>query len=217
MKALLVEDTMMLRKTIREALTEEGYAVEVAVDGKEAIEKVEVSDYDIIILDVMLPGLDGFSALKAIRKVGQTPVIMLTARDAISDRVKGLDLGADDYLTKPFDLDELMARLRAIARRRGGDRSPHLEVGKVSLDTAARKAFLKGEEINLTSREYVILETLIRQRNQVVSRAFLYEHLYVEDETTLSNVLDVYIWRLRSKLGKDFIKTRRGFGYIVEQ
>ncbi len=216
MKILLVEDTAALRETISEALNEEGYLVEIAADGSEAFRKIEITDYDAVILDIVLPDYDGFTILRTIRESQQTPVILLTARDAINDRVKGLDLGADDYLTKPFDLSELLARLRAVTRRGYGDRSPKIEVGEVVVDTAKRNAQRNGEKIELTTLEYSILETLVRQRGVVVSRAYLYDHLYTEDENTLSNVLDVYIYRLRAKLGKDFIRTRRGYGYIIE-
>ena len=217
MKALLVEDAAILRTTIEEALNEEGYAVETAANGAEAFRKLEVFEYDVVILDIVLPDYDGFTILKSIRESNQTPIIVLTARDMVADRVKGLDLGADDYLTKPFNLEELLARIRAVARRGYGNRSPVIVAGNVSLDTVKRTASMDGAKVDLTTLEYAILESLVRQRGEVVSRTFLYDHLYTEDENTLSNVLDVYIYRLRSKLGKDFIRTRRGYGYIIDE
>ncbi len=217
MKILLVEDTASLRNTIAEALREDGYLVETAADGAEAFRKIEISDYDAVILDIVLPDYDGFTILRSMRESNQTPVIVLTARDAVNDRIKGLDLGADDYLTKPFDLNELLARLRAVTRRGYGDRLPTIQIGKTCLNTATRIATYDGVQVDLTTLEYSILESLVRQRGEIVSRNFLYDHLYTEDESTLSNVLDVYIYRLRSKFGKDFIKTKRGYGYIIEE
>lgn len=216
-KLLVVEDTASLRATLMESLREEGFAVDGAADGTEALYKVENWDYDAVILDVMLPGLDGFTVLERLREKKDTPVLMLTARDALADRVRGLDRGADDYLTKPFDLIELHARVRAITRRGRGAARPRIEVGGVVVDTVRREVRREGVVVEMTEREYAIVEALVLNRGRPVSRAFLYEHLYAEDDDTLSNILDVYICRLRAKLGKDFIRTRRGFGYVVDE
>ena len=217
MRILLVEDTASLRNAISDAFDDEGYSVDAVENGEEAFRKLEISEYDLIVLDVVLPDYDGFSILRSIRGISQTPIILLTARDLAGDRMKGLDLGADDYVTKPFDLEELFARMRAVVRRGYGDRSSTISINGISLDTANRRASRKGEDVSLTTLEYSILETLIRQRGEVVSRTTLYEHLYNEDEETLSNMLDRYICKLRSKLGKSFIQTRRGYGYTVEE
>ena len=216
MRILLVEDTAILRNAISDAFDDEGYSVDAVENGDEAFRKLEISEYDLIVLDVVLPDYDGFSILQSIRRISQTPIIMLTARDLAGDRMKGLDLGADDYLTKPFDLEELLARMRAVVRRGYGERSPTISVGGISLDTAHRSATRDGADVSLSTLEYAILETLVRQRGEVVSRTFLYDHLYFQDENALSNALDVYICKLRSKLGRDFIKTRPGYGYLIE-
>jgi two-component system OmpR family response regulator len=164
----------------------------------------------------MLPGLDGLEILRRLRKKKTVPVLLLTARDGFADRVRGLDLGADDYLVKPFDLGELMARVRALIRRSAGAPSPVLTLGAVSVNTAARTVTVDGKEIELTAREYALLEYLLRRRGAVVSRTELYDHLFAEEDESYSNLLDVHVCNLRKKLGKDFIETRRGHGYVVE-
>jgi len=216
MRVLLVEDDPLLLRSLTAALREEQFAVDTAVDGEEGLFKARETAYDAIVLDVMLPKLDGWGVLASLRPVRRTPVLMLTARDAVPDRVKGLDLGADDYLTKPFDLDELLARLRALIRRTSGQTQSVLTIGDLALDTAARRATLADEEIVLTAREYALLEYLALHRGQVVSRTELYEHLFDENDSTLSNLLDVHVSNLRKKLGRDFITTRRGHGYAIE-
>lgn len=216
MRILLIEDEPQLQRSLAATLREEHYAVDTADDGEEGLFKAVSGCYDAIVLDVMLPRLDGWQVLARLRPKFQTPVLMLTARDTVPDRVKGLDLGADDYLAKPFDIEELLARLRALIRRAAGKAQPQIEIGPLVLDTAARRVTLSGSEIALTAREYALLEYLALHRGSVVSRTELYEHLFDEDESTLSNLLDVHVSNLRKKLGADVITTRRGHGYSIE-
>ena len=187
-----------------------------AEDGEEALFKLESCDYDAAVLDVMMPKMSGFEVLEALRKIKTTPVLLLTARDALEDRISGLDLGADDYLIKPFDVDELLARLRALVRRGAGKASNVIEVGKLIIDTASKKASFDGSELTLTAREYSLIEYLLMHRGEVVSRTELYDHLFDEDDETMSNLLDVHISNLRKKIGADMIVTRRGQGYLIE-
>lgn len=216
MRVLVVEDEPDLLAGLARALRDEGYAVDTAADGEEGLYKAENWAYDVILLDVMLPRLDGWEVLRRLRRTCKTPVLMLTARDAYADRVRGLDTGADDYLTKPFDLGELLARVRALIRRGAGQSHPRFEAGRVVVDTAARKVFLDGQEAPLTAREYALVEYLVMHRGQVVTRTELYEHLFDEDDSSLSNLLEVHVSNIRKKLGHDFIVTRRGHGYCVE-
>ncbi|MCW5553947.1 MAG: response regulator transcription factor [Verrucomicrobiae bacterium] len=216
MRILVVEDEPRLLRNLAKALREEGYAVDTAEAGDDGLFKAETYDYDAIVLDIMLPGLDGWEVLDRLRKQKRTPVLMLTARDAPKDRVRGLDTGADDYLIKPFDLDELLARLRALIRRSAGQVRPALQVGDVRIDTRARAVTRAGQPIVLTAREYAILEYLALHRGKVVSRTELYEHLFDESDDTLSNLLDVHVFGIRKKLGRDLVTTRRGQGYCVE-
>jgi len=164
----------------------------------------------------MLPGLDGWQVLERLRKQKRTPVLMLTAREATLDRVRGLDTGADDYLVKPFDLSELLARLRALIRRSAGQAQLNIELGEVVIDTRARSVTRAGQSASLTSREYAILEYLALHRGEVISRSALYEHLFDETDDTLSNLVDVHVFSIRKKLGHDLIATRRGQGYCIE-
>jgi len=216
MRILVVEDEPDLLKSLAQALREEGYAVDTAEDGEEGMYKAESWEYDALVLDVMLPKMDGWELLKRLRKIKKTPVLMLTARDRTNDRVRGLDTGADDYVVKPFDLEELVARLRAIIRRSSGQAQARIEIGEVTIDTAARSVKRDGDEVPLTAREYSLLEYLALHRGEVVSRTTLYEHLFDEDDSTLSNLLDVHVSNLRKKLGHDFVSTRRGHGYCIE-
>jgi len=173
--------------------------------------------YDAVILDLMLPGLDGWTLLQTIRAAGiRTPVLVLTARDMIDDRVRGLNLGADDYLTKPFALAELIARIRAMIRRAYGNPVPTIELGELTIDTASRQVRRSGNLIDLTAREFAILELLTRSRGSVVARSTICEHIYNEDTDVLSNVVDVHVAALRRKLGPEVIRTRRGEGYIID-
>ncbi len=216
MRILVVEDEPRLLRNLAKALREEGYAVDTAEAGDDGLFKAETYDYDAIVLDIMLPGLDGWEVMDRLRKQKRTPVLMLTARDAPKDRVRGLGTGADDYLIKPFDLDELLARLRALIRRSAGQVRPALQVGEVRIDTRARAVTRAGQPIVLTAREYAILEYLALHRGKVVSRTELYEHLFDESDDTLSNLLDVHVFGIRKKLGRDLVATRRGQGYCIE-
>jgi two-component system, OmpR family, response regulator len=215
MRILIVEDEPDLLSGLARAVRDEGYAVDTAEDGEEGLYKAENWSYDAIVLDVMLPKLDGWEILKRLRKIKKTPVLMLTARDQSRDRVRGLDTGADDYVVKPFDLPELLARLRAIIRRSSNQTTSKIEVGDVAIDTAAKIISHKGEEVPLTAREYALVEYLVLHKGEVISRTRLYEHLFDENDSTFSNLLDVHVSNVRKKLGHDFIVTRRGQGYSV--
>jgi DNA-binding response OmpR family regulator len=220
MRVLVVEDSRPIRESVAQALAEEGYAVDSAADGKEGLWYAKGNAYDALILDIMLPGLDGISILKSIRREGaRAAVLLLTAKDTIKDRVAGLDAGADDYLVKPFALPELLSRVRALVRRRYDQKDPVIRVGALEIDTAARNVKLAGCVIDLTSREFALLEFLARRKGQVVSRSDIWEHLYDFDASATSNVVDVYVGYLRRKLhvpGKpSLISTRRGQGYVL--
>jgi DNA-binding response OmpR family regulator len=219
MRILLVEDEPSAARFIAKGLREATYAVDIASDGGAASEQCQQNDYDAVILDVMLPGKDGLTLCREIRKAGlDVPVLMLTARDAVEARVQGLDAGADDYLTKPFDFRELLARVRALTRR---DRRPlapeRLEVGEIAIDVAGQRVWSRGTEVTLTSREYALLEYLARRAGEVVGRADIAEHVWDEHYDAFSNVVDVYVQRLRRKLDTpdepSLIRTRRGQGY----
>ena len=217
MRVLIIEDDPALSRSLAATLREENYAVDTALDGETGLEKAREQLYDAILLDVMLPRLDGWQVLERLRPDVRTPVLMLTARDTVPDRVKGLDRGADDYLTKPFDIDELLARLRALIRRAAG--RPHSTVelpDGVVIETAARRVTQHQNDVALTPAEYALLEYLALHRGEVVTRTELYEHLFDEEESTLSNLLDVRVSTLRKKLGHDLITTRRGHGYCIE-
>ena len=216
MRLLVIEDEADLLASLAKALREEGYAVDTAADGEEGLYKAQNWDYDALVLDVMLPRLDGWTVLQRLRQTKKTPVLMLTARDAARDRVRGLDTGADDYVVKPFDLEELFARLRALIRRAAGQTRNTIEIGELVIDTAARRVTRAGELVALTAREYAVVEFLALHRGEVVTRTTLYEHLFDEDDSTLSNLLDVHVSNLRKKLGAEFIVTRRGNGYSIE-
>jgi two-component system OmpR family response regulator len=216
MRVLIVEDEPDLLSSLARALREEGYAVDTAGDGEEGLFSAESNDYDAIVLDVMMPKLDGWEVLTRLRKSKKTPVLMLTARDQSRDRVRGLDTGADDYVVKPFDLDELLARLRALIRRTSGQTASAITIGKVTIDTAARMVSLDSATVTLTAREYALLEYLAMHKGEVVTRTALFEHLFDENESSLSNLLDVHVSNLRKKLGHGFITTRRGHGYCIE-
>ncbi len=216
MKVLVVEDEPRLRHNLVKALREEGYAVDAAEDGEEGLFKADTYDYSVIILDVMMPIMNGWEMLERLRKKKSTPVLMLTARDASSDRVKGLDGGADDYLVKPFDLPELFARVRSLIRRSGGQSQSSIQLGDVLVDTRVRQVSQAGEAVPLTAREYGIVEYLATHQGKVVSRTELSEHLFDETDDSMSNLLDVHIVNIRKKLGKAFIATRRGLGFCIE-
>ncbi len=215
MKLLLIEDNDQLRKSVVEYLRDEDFTVDSAEDGFEGLYKIINWDYDLIVLDVMLPGRDGWDILGKLRDMGlRTPVIMLTARDQLDDRLKGLNHGADDYMTKPFEMDELVARIRAVVRRAGGTPNPRLTLDDVTLNTSQRTAFVGDSQIELSGREFSLLEILMTRHDQLVTRDFLHGRLFDENDESYSNMLDVYIYRLRQKLGRDRIQTRRGLGYM---
>ncbi len=216
MRILIVEDEPRLLANLARALREEDYAVDTADNGEDGVFKAETYDYDAIVLDVMLPKLDGWEVLARVRKKKRTPVLMLTARDASSDRVRGLDGGADDYLVKPFDLPELLARLRALIRRSAGQSQSTIALGEIVIDTRAKSVKRAGAEVTLTAREYAIFEYLALHRGKVVSRSMLYDHIMDESDSTLSNLLDVHVFSIRKKLGHDLITTRRGQGYCIQ-
>ena len=216
MKILVAEDDPRLQQSLAKALAEHGYAVDVASDGGAALFKAESAEYNAIVLDVMMPVLDGWQVLSRLRAGKRTPVLLLTARDTPPDRVKGLDLGADDYLIKPFDLSEPLARVRALIRRAAGVATNSVEIDDVSIDLRSRTVSWAGTPIPLTATEYRILEYLALHRGRVVSRTELYEHLRGESDDTFSNVMDVHIAGIRRKLGADLISTKRGHGYCIE-
>ena len=219
MRILLVEDEPSAARFIAKGLREATYAVDIAGDGAAAAMQCQQNDYDAVILDVMLPRRDGLSVCRELRAAGSdVPVLMLTARDAIEARVAGLDAGADDYLTKPFDFRELLARVRALTRRERRPLAPaRIDVGGLSIDVPARRVFKRDVEIALTSREYALLEFLARRAGEVVGRAEIAEHVWDEHYDPFSNVVDVYVQRLRRKLDEpglpSAIRTRRGQGY----
>src|SRR6516164_498163 len=220
MKVLLVEDHKPMVRSLRRGLEEEGFAVDTALDGEEADYKARTAEYDVIILDLMLPKEDGLSLLQRWRRNGlKTHVLVLTARGSIEDKVRGLDLGADDYLTKPFELEVLLARLRALIRRTHAVKSPLLRVHDLEIDTSSRTVRRAGKELRLTPKEYALLEFLAFHRGKVVTRSMIWEHLYDEQDESTSNVVDVYIRYLRNKIDKGFdpplILTRWGEGYLL--
>ena len=223
MRILLVEDEPSAARFIAKGLREAKHAVDIATDGIAASRQCQENDYDAVILDVMLPGKDGLAVCRDLRAAGSdVPVLMLTARDAVEARVQGLDAGADDYLTKPFDFRELLARVRALTRR---DRRPlapeRIEVGPLAIDVAGQRVWIDGRELELTSREYALLEYLARRAGEVVGRADIAEHVWDENYDPFSNVVDVYVQRLRRKLdrgdGPSLIRTRRGQGYQLSR
>ena len=216
MRILIVEDEPDLQRGLARALRDEGYAVDTADNGEDGLFNAGNTDYDAIVLDVMMPRLNGWEVLARLRKKKKTPVLMLTARDQSQDRVKGLDTGADDYMVKLYDLPELMARLRALIRRSARQTTNQIEIGDVNIDTAARNVTLKGRLVELTAREYALVEFMALHRGEVVTRTQLYEHLFDENDSTLSNLLDVHVSNVRKKLGGEFITTRRGHGYCIE-
>ena len=222
MNLLVVEHYAPLGKALSQGLREAGFTVDLASDGDRGLWLATTGDYDVIILDLMLPGMAGMEVLKAFRrKKGKAAVLILTARNGVDDRVRGLDAGADDYLVKPFAFEELLARVRAMVRRRYDVQNPVLDLGGLALDTVKRLVSWREQPISLTAREYAILHYLALRRGQVVSRTDLWEHVYDLESDTTSNVVDVYVSRLRKKLESvgappGLIRTRRGMGYVLE-
>ena len=216
MRLLVVEDEPHLLSSLAEALREDGYAVDEASDGEDGLAKAMMWDYNAIVLDVMMPVMDGFEVLKRLRLHKTTPVLMLTARHSTKERVRGLDTGADDYLPKPCELPELLARIRALIRRSTGQAKAVVTIGDVAVDTVGHTVTKGGEPVPLTAREIALIEYLALHRGRVVTRERLYEQLFDENESSLSNLLDVYVSNVRKKLGHDLIVTRRGLGYSME-
>jgi len=220
MRLLLVEDDPRIAHFVAKGLKEQAYAVDVVANGNDALYQVEINDYDVVILDVMIPGLDGFATCRAIRSAGRRmAILMLTARDATEDRIRGLDSGADDYLTKPFEFGELLARLRALLRRPSELRAPQIVVGDLVLDTASQTAKRGARSIPLTAKEYALLEFLARNAGRVVGRSEIAEHVWDESFDPFSNLIEVYVNRLRRKIdegaAKPLLQTRRGSGYML--
>ncbi len=221
MRVLLVEDYDPVRKSVAQGLREAGFAVDASADGEEGFWYAQSNDYDVIVLDIMLPTVDGLTILTRLRQAGkQVPILLLTAKDTVADRVTGLNLGADDYLVKPFAFEELLARVRALVRRRYDAADPAIRVQDLEINTATRTVRRAGQRIDLTAREYALLEFLAVRAGQVVSRTDMWEHLYEFHSPAESNVVDVYIGYLRKKLERPglprLIHTRRGQGYVLE-
>ncbi|HKQ65204.1 MAG TPA: response regulator transcription factor [Methylomirabilota bacterium] len=222
MRILVVEDDRKVARFVRQGLCEEGHAVEIAKDGPEALDFVFTDPaYDLIVLDVMLPGQDGFGVLKALRsRKLAVPVLMLTARDSVADKVAGLDLGADDYLTKPFAFEEFLARVRALLRRRDTDRAPVLRLDDLTVDPATRRVARGERRIELTARQYALLEYFLRNAGRVLTRQMIAQHVWGLDFDAESNVIDVYVGYLRRKIALDherpLLHTVRGAGYVLQ-
>jgi len=220
MRLLLVEDDARIARFVAKGLREQAYAVDVATTGDDALYQAAINAYDIVILDIMIPGRNGFEVCRELRKSGQRmPVLMLTARDAVEDRISGLDHGADDYLTKPFEFRELLARLRAVLRRSGELRPAKINIADLVLDTAAQSVSRAGRSVTLTAKEYALLEFLARNAGRVVGRAEIAEHVWDESFDPFSNLIEVYVNRLRGKIDTDpakpLLHTRRGAGYVL--
>jgi two-component system OmpR family response regulator len=221
MRLLLVEDDEKLARAVGRGLRAEGYAVDVEQDGDGALAQASVYEYDAVVLDVMLPARDGFAVCRGLREQGcWAPVLMLTARGQVADRIRGLDAGADDYLAKPFDFGELLARLRALLRRAPADRPARLEVGDLVVDPATHEVFRGARPVELTAREFAVLEFLARHAGEAVSRTRLLEHVWDENYTGSTNIVDVYVGYLRRKLDRDgeapLIRTIRGVGFALD-
>lgn len=219
MRVLLVEDDARIARFVAKGLREQAYAVDVSATGDDALYQAEINSYDLVILDVMIPGRDGFQVCRELREAGKRmPILMLTARDAVEDRIMGLDRGADDYLTKPFEFRELLARLRALLRRSGELRPPRILVGDLVLDTAAQSVSRAGRAIPMTAKEYALVEFLARNAGRVVGRAEIAEHVWDEAFDPFSNLIEVYVNRIRRKIdggeAKPLLQTRRGAGYL---
>ena len=222
MKILLAEDEVDLNNVVTRYLKKNGYSVDSVLDGEEALDYLEYSEYDLVILDIMMPKVDGFEVIKKLRDKGNhTSVLMLTARDSADDKVKGLDLGADDYIVKPFDFNELMARIRAVVRRKYGNSSNRLVIGDLILDTSEKSVIRAGKQIELTGKEYEVLEYLMQSKNRILSRDQIKEHVWDFDYEGDSNIIDVLIKNIRKKIniedGKQIIYTKRGLGYVIKE
>ena len=222
MKILLAEDEVDLNNVVTRYLKKNGYSVDSVLDGEEALDYLEYGEYDLVILDIMMPKVDGFEVIKKLRDKGNhTSVLMLTARDSADDKVKGLDLGADDYIVKPFDFNELMARIRAVVRRKYGNSSNRLVIEDLILDTSEKSVTRAGKQIELTGKEYEVLEYLMQSKNRILSRDQIKEHVWDFDYEGDSNIIDVLIKNIRKKIdieaGKQIIYTKRGLGYVIKE
>ena len=222
MKILLAEDEVDLNNVVTRYLKKNGYSVDSVLDGEEALDYLEYGEYDLVILDIMMPKVDGFEVIKKLRDKGNhTSVLMLTARDSADDKVKGLDLGADDYIVKPFDFNELLARIRAVVRRKYGNSSNKLVTGDLILDTSEKSVTRAGKQIELTGKEYEVLEYLMQSKNRILSRDQIKEHVWDFDYEGDSNIIDVLIKNIRKKIdvedGKQIIYTKRGLGYVIKE
>jgi two-component system OmpR family response regulator len=216
MRVLVVEDQPDVQAAICRTLREEGYAVDEASDGEEGLAKAMAWQYDAIVLDLMIPKLGGLELLSRLRRRHATPVLILSARDHLNDRIKGLDTGADDYLVKPFSLEELLARLRSLIRRSAGQPDPIIRIGPIEIDTRARSIKKENQAVELTAMEYNLVELLARNRGGLVTREKIYEHIFDENDDSLSNVVEVHVLHIRKKLGREFITTKRGQGYLID-
>ena len=221
MRVLLVEDSIRLQEALIEGFKRTGIALDVVGDGGSGLSRVLKNPYDVVVLDLMLPVLDGLSVLRKIREEGsEIHVLILTAKDSVEDRVRGLQMGADDYLVKPFEFDELVARVQALTRRKYNEKNTRIDLGEVSIDTSARRVYCAGEPVTLTHREYALLEYLAYRRGATVSRIEIEDHLYGGRDLPMSNAVDSAICMLRAKLGKcsgqKLIHTMRGFGYMLD-
>ncbi|WP_071123944.1 response regulator transcription factor [Leptotrichia massiliensis] len=222
MKILLAEDEVDLNNVVTRYLKKNGYSVDSVLDGEEALDYLEYGEYDLVILDIMMPKVDGFEVIKKLRNKGNhTSILMLTARDNADDKVKGLDLGADDYIVKPFDFNELLARIRAVVRRKYGNSSNKLVIGDLILDTSEKSVTRAGKQIELTGKEYEVLEYLMQSKNRILSREQIKEHVWDFDYEGDSNIIDVLIKNIRKKIdiedGKQIIYTKRGLGYVIKE
>ena len=216
MRVLLVEDDAMIGASVQKGLRQDAFSVDWVRDGRSAEAALATHTYDVLLLDLGLPDKGGSDVLKSLRRTGaDIAVLIVTARDAVSDRIAGLDSGADDYIVKPFDLDELAARIRAVLRRRAGRADGVIQAGEVTFDPASRRVTLRGKELVLSARELALLEALLHRRGAILSRAQLEERIYGWGEEVGSNAVEVYVHALRRKLGADFIKTVRGVGYVI--
>lgn len=221
MKLLVIEDSERLRRSLERGLSKAGYAVDLAADGETGLAFAESYDYEAVVLDLMLPRMSGLEVLRRLREAGRdTHVLILSAKDRVEDRIQGLEMGADDYLVKPFSFDELRARLQALVRRRYQAKSPRLAIGPLEIDSASRQVLRDGEAVPLTPGEYSLLEFLAYRRDRVASQDQLFEHLYRSDSDVSSNVIEVLVSSLRKKIHREgeppIVKTRRGFGYVIE-
>jgi len=222
MRVLVIEDEKKIASFIQRGLKEEKYAVDVAYDGEDGLYKADINDYDLIVLDIMLPKKDGIYVCRELRKKKiETPILMLTARDTIEDKVNGLDVGADDYLTKPFAFEEFLARVRALVRRKNTAKTPQLKIADLELNQLTHKVKRAGKEISLTSKEYALLEYFMSHADQIITRTMISEHVWNEDFDSFTNVIDVYVRYLRNKIDKGFkrplLHTIRGTGYLLSE